>query len=137
MPNLLLCFLNLFQRHRNCSAHYSQGYVFTIYYWSGGSNYFHLTYDMMLPLYKQIYHGRKNVHKKSEEAGSVLLMPSVETSRLKVLIFFSPKAKKSTICVRMCCQVRVVYLGCTMIVSCAAIVFALFLQKYLQLRFGI
>jgi len=65
-----------------CKEVHEVGHVFTIYYWAGGSNYFHLHYDMMIPLYAAFYHktpqviGRDSTH---------VFMPTVETTRLQVV----------------------------------------------------
>jgi len=65
-----------------CEEVYDVGHAFTIFYWAGGSNYFHLHYDMMIPLYAAIYHnttqfqGLENKH---------VFMPTVETTRLQVV----------------------------------------------------
>ncbi len=59
----------------DCWRTYDEGYVFTIYFFHG-SNYFHLHYDMMIPLFSHL--------RNQDEHTRMLLMPSVETSRLKV-----------------------------------------------------
>jgi len=64
-----------------CDETFDVGHVFTIYYWGGGSNYFHLHYDMMIPLYQRAYHNSKD---SGVDQGSHVFMPSVESSRLKV-----------------------------------------------------
>lgn len=66
----------------NCDEEYDNGHVFTIYYWYGGSNYFHLHYDMLIPLYSAVHHnqepdGYQNKH---------VFMPTVESRRLSVSI---------------------------------------------------
>lgn len=63
----------------SCDDTYDVGHVFTIFYWGTGSNYFHLHYDMMIPLYAAAYHAGKLA-----EGGRQIFMPSVETTRLKV-----------------------------------------------------
>lgn len=65
----------------NCDEEYDNGHVFTIYYWYGGSNYFHLHYDMLIPLYSAVHHnqepdGYQNKH---------VFMPTVESRRLSIL----------------------------------------------------
>ena len=52
-----------------------------LFYRAKTSNYFHLHYDMTLPLFKFFEEYTKNI-----PASSVVLMPSVETTRLKVRI---------------------------------------------------
>jgi protein O-GlcNAc transferase len=60
----------------NCSVVFDVGHIFTVYYYYG-SNYFHLHYDMLIPLYSTIYqHG--------PDGKSHAFLPTVETSRLKV-----------------------------------------------------
>ena len=61
-----------------CDEEYEEGHAFTIFYYGGGSNYFHLHNDMTIPLYQALYHNN------DQPAESVALMPTVETSRLKV-----------------------------------------------------
>lgn len=61
-----------------CDEELDEGHVFTIFYYAGGSNYYHLNYDMMIPLYQTLYHDI------DESPGNIALLPSVETRRLKV-----------------------------------------------------
>lgn len=70
----------------NCDEVFDNGHVFTIYYWFGGSNYFHLHYDMLISLYLAVHHklepdGNPNKH---------VFMPTVETKRLSVLDWNTP-----------------------------------------------
>ena len=65
----------------SCDEYYDVGYAFTIYYYRG-SNYYHLFYDMVIPLFKDVY------HKKSEEVAGkqkIMFMPTVETVRMQKL----------------------------------------------------
>ena len=64
----------------SCDETYDVGQVFTIYYWGGGSNYFHLHYDMMIPLYQAVYFGRET----GSDNKSYVFMPTVEKTRLQV-----------------------------------------------------
>ena len=59
-----------------CSVSFDVGHVFTVYYYYG-SNYFHLHYDMLIPLYLALYHNGDDQHSHS-------LLPTVETTRLQV-----------------------------------------------------
>ena len=52
------------------------GFTFTIYYWGSGSNYYHMHYDVLIPLYQALY------YKKQPQ--DVVMMPVVESSRLQV-----------------------------------------------------
>ncbi len=63
-----------------CDMHYNEGHVFTIYY-NGGSNYFHLHWDMMLPLY---------VATRNQQNATVAFMPSVESKRMQVFVHVIP-----------------------------------------------
>ena len=63
-----------------CDKTYKYGYVFLFYYYKGSSNYFHLHYDTLIPLYYLLRDHMSHGYLSDE----VLLMPSVETSRLKV-----------------------------------------------------
>jgi hypothetical protein len=62
-----------------CDKMYENGHAFTIFYWMRSSNYYHLTYDMLLPLYAQWYY-------RQLSAADVLFMPTVESSRLQVIL---------------------------------------------------
>ena len=62
----------------NCDESYDTGHVFAFYYYYGTSNYYHLHYDTMMPLYKAIYHNN------NDHASTRVLMPTVEAQRLKV-----------------------------------------------------
>lgn len=73
----------------NCDEVYDNGHVFTIYYWYGGSNYFHLHYDMLIPLYLAVHH---KLDPDSNPKKHVF-MPTVESKRLSV----------SFSCVQSCC----------------------------------
>ena len=63
-----------------CDKTFNYGFVFLFYYYKGSSNYFHLHYDTLIPLYYLLRDHMTNGYLSDE----VLLMPSVETSRLKV-----------------------------------------------------
>ena len=63
----------------SCHETYDLGYAFTIYATYGG-NYFHLHYDMMIPLYKEIYHRRDGEPKNT----SRIFLPTIESRRLQV-----------------------------------------------------
>ena len=64
-----------------CEEVHEIGHAFTIFYWYGSSNYFHLHYDMLIPLYAAIYHNTPQF--KGPDSKHVF-MPTVETTRLKV-----------------------------------------------------
>ena len=74
-----------------CDRNVKHGFAFLFYYYKGQSNYFHLHYDTLIPLYSQL----KDYMMEGElnSASDVLLLPSVETSRLKVCV---------CVCVCMC-----------------------------------
>jgi len=63
-----------------CDKTFKHGFVFLFYYYKGSSNYFHLHYDTLIPLYSLLRDHMIN----GDLSDEVLLMPSVETSRLKV-----------------------------------------------------
>ena len=65
-----------------CEEVYEVGHAFTIFYWGATSNYFHLHYDMMIPLYTAIYHN--TLQFKGPDSKHVF-MPTVETVRLQVV----------------------------------------------------
>ena len=65
-----------------CDKTFKYGFVFLFYYYKGSSNYFHLHYDTLIPLYYLLRDHMSHGYLSDE----VLLMPSVETSRLKVLL---------------------------------------------------
>ena len=65
-----------------CEEVHEVGHAFTVFYWGGSSNYFHLHYDMLIPLYAAIYH--KTPQFKGPDNNHVF-MPTVETTRLQVL----------------------------------------------------
>ncbi|XP_013403104.1 protein O-linked-mannose beta-1,4-N-acetylglucosaminyltransferase 2-like isoform X1 [Lingula anatina] len=69
----------------SCTETYDVGYVFTMYFYGGNSNYFHLHWDMMLPLFSVMYHDISKTGRKT-----TLLMPSVESSRLKKINWETP-----------------------------------------------
>jgi len=60
----------------DCNVLFDVGHIFTIYYYYG-SNYFHLHYDMLIPLYSAVYYRSDNRH-------SHAFLPTVETTRLQV-----------------------------------------------------
>ena len=64
-----------------CDKTFRHGFVFLFYYYKGSSNYFHLHYDTLIPLYSLL---RDHMTRNGYLSDEVLLMPSVETSRLKV-----------------------------------------------------
>ena len=63
-----------------CDKTYKYGFVFLFYYYKGSSNYFHLHYDTLIPLYYLL----RDHMSRDQLSDEILLMPSVETSRLKV-----------------------------------------------------
>jgi len=65
-----------------CEEVHEVGHAFTIFYWAGGSNCFHLHYDMMIPLYAALYHDTPQFRGPDSEH---VFMPTVETVRLQVL----------------------------------------------------
>ena len=65
------------QAEIQCDEEYDIGHIFLIYY-TRGSNYYHLHYDMMLPLYRDAYYG-----KNDSTSVSRVFMPGVETTRLR------------------------------------------------------
>ena len=64
-----------------CDKTIKYGFAFLFYYYKGSSNYFHLHYDTLIPLYYLLRDHMTNGYLSDE----VILMPSVETSRLKVI----------------------------------------------------
>lgn len=64
----------------NCDETFDKGHVFTIFYFAGGSNYFHLHYDLLLPLYLAVHHKKE----QTDDPRSHVLMPTVESRRLQV-----------------------------------------------------
>lgn len=60
-----------------CSEFYDKAHAFTIFYYYG-SNYFHLHYDMMIPIYSEVY------HEGFDSAEKQIFLPTVEVSRLQV-----------------------------------------------------
>ena len=65
------------QTEIQCDEEYDIGHIFLMYY-TGGSNYYHLHYDMMLPLYRDAYYG-----KNDSSSVSRVFMPAVDTTRLQ------------------------------------------------------
>ena len=63
-----------------CDVVYNKGYVFTMYYYYG-SNYFHLHYDTMLPLFSAVHQWPQG------QVKDVVFMPSVESKRLQVGLY--------------------------------------------------
>ncbi|XP_046574394.1 alpha-1,3-arabinosyltransferase XAT3-like isoform X2 [Haliotis rubra] len=59
-----------------CDKTYDEGYVFTMYFYFG-SNYFHLHYDMMIPLFSEL--------RNKDKGKKIVLMPSVESVRLQAM----------------------------------------------------
>lgn len=62
-----------------CDRTFKESVLFTFFYWYGQSNYFHLHYDTLLPIFSHIreHRGHGGKHR-------LTLMPTVETSRLNV-----------------------------------------------------
>lgn len=71
---------------RACEEIYEVGHAFTIYYWAGGSNYFHLHYDMMIPLYAAFYYKTPQIIRLNSKH---VFMPTVETTRLQVVLYIA------------------------------------------------
>ncbi|XP_046370720.2 alpha-1,3-arabinosyltransferase XAT3-like [Haliotis rufescens] len=69
-----------------CDETYDEGYVFTMYFYYG-SNYFHLHYDMMIPLFSEL--------RKEDKGKKIVLMPSVESVRLQAM-YWETKAFHDT-----------------------------------------
>ena len=65
-----------------CDRKFKESILFTFFYWFGHSNYFHLHYDTLLPVYSYLREKRVG----SNGAIDVTLMPTVETSRLNVCL---------------------------------------------------
>jgi len=65
-----------------CEQVHKVGHAFTIFYWQGHSNYYHLHYDMLIPLYRTIYHETPQFRGPDSKH---VFMPTVETTRLQVL----------------------------------------------------
>jgi protein O-GlcNAc transferase len=61
-----------------CDRTFDVGHAFTVFYYYG-SNYFHLHYDMLIPLYAAVYYHSTG----KNPAGTQAFMPSVETKRLQ------------------------------------------------------
>lgn len=64
-----------------CEHVHKVGHAFTIIYWAGDSNYYHLHYDMLIPLYRVIYHETPQFIGPDSKH---VFMPTVETRRLQV-----------------------------------------------------
>ena len=62
----------------HCHEIHDLGMVFLVFYWAKSSNYFHLHYDMVLPLFKFMHQYTKGI-----PDSAIVLMPSVETTRLQ------------------------------------------------------
>ncbi|KAG8183652.1 hypothetical protein JTE90_005638 [Oedothorax gibbosus] len=60
-----------------CDQVFTRGHFFTTYYFHG-SNYFHLHYDTMLPLFMALH---QDINKLSSGAKDVTLLPGIEMSR--------------------------------------------------------
>ena len=73
------------QTEIQCDEEYDVGHIFLIFYFAGGSNYYHLHYDMMLPLYQDAYFGKSN-----SSGPSRVFMPGVETTRLQRIDWMTP-----------------------------------------------
>ena len=77
------------QTEIQCDEEYDIGHIFLFFYFAGGSNYYHLHYDTMLPLYKDLVMGQNDSQDPSR-----VFMPSVETSRLQKIDWKTPAFKK-------------------------------------------
>lgn len=64
-----------------CAEMYTTGYTFPIYYWYTTSNYFHITYDTLMPLYQEVYYKRRP---QKDNQGKLAFLPAVESARLQV-----------------------------------------------------
>ena len=69
----------------SCDRVVEEAYFYTFYYYYGHSNYYHLHYDTLLPVYFALKHGTPEERSDSGQH-RITLMPSVETSRLNVHI---------------------------------------------------
>ncbi|KAK6179932.1 hypothetical protein SNE40_012179 [Patella caerulea] len=67
----------------SCDKVYDSGYLFPIFYHYGNSNYYHLHYDTLMPLYHYLYYKKKNNK-------NTALVPGVETKRLEVIDWTTP-----------------------------------------------
>ncbi len=76
----------------HCHEIHDIGMVFLVFYWAKSSNYFHLHYDTVLPLFKFMHQYAMKVPESA-----IVLMPSVETTRLQKIDWdtdaFNDKAK--------------------------------------------
>ncbi|ESP05688.1 hypothetical protein LOTGIDRAFT_228161 [Lottia gigantea] len=66
-----------------CDEILDSGFFFPFYYFRGGSNYHHLHFDILMPLYNYLY-----FHKRNNK--NTALFPGVETSRLQVVDWLTP-----------------------------------------------
>ncbi|XP_014665297.1 PREDICTED: uncharacterized protein LOC106807479 [Priapulus caudatus] len=67
------------ERDLSCRCHqqFQEAYIFTVYYWHGSSNYFHIFYDTAIPIYSLLQEATdKNIK-------DIILLPSVEMMRMK------------------------------------------------------
>lgn len=65
-----------------CDQVFTRGHFFTTYYYHG-SNYFHLNYDTMIPLYLALH---QESLKSSGDPKDIALLPGIETVRGEVII---------------------------------------------------
>lgn len=71
-----------------CDQVFTRGHFFTTYYFHG-SNYFHLNYDTMIPLYLALH---QESLKSSSDPKDIALLPGIETVRGEVnihILFFT------------------------------------------------
>ena len=78
------------QTEIQCDEEYDIGHIFLIFFFAGGSNYYHLHYDTMLPLYKDVVVGQND-----SQGPSRVFMPAVETSRLQKINWKTPAFEKA------------------------------------------
>ena len=62
-----------------CDMVFEEGHAFTIFYFGGESNYFHLHYDVMMPLFSAVYR-----NKPGDIDIQRVFMPTVESGKLQV-----------------------------------------------------
>lgn len=65
-----------------CDQVFTRGHFFTTYYYHG-SNYFHLNYDTMIPLYLALH---QESLKSSGDSKDIALLPGIEAVRGEVCI---------------------------------------------------
>ena len=81
-----------------CNQFFDVGYIYTVFYYQSTSNYYHLHWDMLLPLYHDIYYSDDDDDNDGEESPKLRLafMPSVEASRLQVYCIMAEKGHTIT-----------------------------------------